>query len=84
MIKQIYVLDVLALVGAIVASADNVMVFWYCAAVYIVFKSILVYVLMMFQKDIVDGKVETKLLKMAADARAQLARGDHTPIVIRR
>ena len=82
--KQAYILDVLAFLGAIAVSANDFMWFWYIAAVYIVFKTGLIYILVMFRRDTLDfeinKEVERKLIKMSNDAKRQLARGDHSPI----
>jgi hypothetical protein len=81
---QIYALDVGMIFTAIVLSAWDAMVFWYILGGYFIFKTVLIYCLTMFRKDIIDDRVrsgiEEKMGQLAHQARLQLARGDHTPI----
>lgn len=84
----LYPLDALVLVGAFCISANNWLVFWYCVFGYAAFKTIVVYAISMFRRVeldfVINNEVERKLLKMRDQARWQLARGDHSPIVFSR
>ena len=80
---QIYALDASVVFTAMVLSAWDAMVFWYCIAGYLIFKTVLIYALTVFRNDEIDSRVEAKLIQMSRAAQMQLARGDHSPITFR-